>query len=300
MLTAPVAQVRVRAGVTVLAASDVADLRPRVAWGHDAASDPPRTYAADHVVNASSTALQVTAPGTGMTVSVKSGEAWIDGYRWRYGATRLTISSADPTKDRIDLVTARNDGTVGVVTGTPASPPSAPALPANEVALAEVYVAAGATVITSTNLTDRRIFEPYRGDHLQAGSVGTAPLADGAVTGVKESVPGVGASYTVNPEVSGTIPVDIQLVDRDGQPVQRQVVLRCYTTQHGNSSDTDFELSGDILYAPANNGEAFAQTATDGTATLNVRKLSTTTTVRLLCEPVDMPGWPTLVSLTFA
>lgn len=81
----------------------------------------------------------------------------------------LTVSTADPTNPRIDLVyiqvidtvagdTGSSATQVGIVTGTPASSPAVPALPTNGVSLslAQVRVNAGVTSITGSNITDVR------------------------------------------------------------------------------------------------------------------------------------------------
>ena len=110
-----------------------------------------------------------------MTLSIAEGQVLISGTENSYGlfcenrgAATVTVTGGDATNPRIDLVVARvrdwvysgsagNDGfTLEVVTGTAAASPSAPTLPDNCVALAEVAVAAGASSLTSSNLTDVR------------------------------------------------------------------------------------------------------------------------------------------------
>lgn len=78
----------------------------------------------------------------------------------------LTISAADPTNPRIDLVVAsiqdaqysgsNNQPVLQVITGTPAPSPSAPSAPASSVVLAQIAVAANATSIVTANITDER------------------------------------------------------------------------------------------------------------------------------------------------
>ena len=119
--------------------------------------------------------LRVTAPGTGMSISVAAGWANIIGtfqsnmgaYQcYNDGATTLTITTANPSNPRIDLVCitvsdafysgATNTVAFNVVAGTPAAVPVAPALPVNSIALATVAVGAGVTTITNGNVTDTR------------------------------------------------------------------------------------------------------------------------------------------------
>jgi len=120
--------------------------------------------------------LAVTAPGGTMTVSVASGWAAILGtYQTNMGtymayndaATTATITTADPSNPRIDLVCitvsdaaysgSLNQVAINVVAGTPAGSPTVPSTPTNSIALAQVAVAAGATSISSGNITDVRV-----------------------------------------------------------------------------------------------------------------------------------------------
>lgn len=127
------------------------------------------------------TDFAVTAQGTpNMSVIVAAGRAWmkgtqvasVSGGNWSTQAAyfgindapvTLTIAAADPTNPRIDVICAyvqdafysgsTNTLTLGVVTGTPAPSPAAPAAPNNALVLATVAVAANATSITSGNIT---------------------------------------------------------------------------------------------------------------------------------------------------
>lgn len=83
-------------------------------------------------------------------------------------AVNLPISAADPSNPRIDIVCAsiqdaqyagsNNQPVLSVVTGTAAPSPSVPSAPASSVVLSQVAVAAGATSITTSNITDERPF----------------------------------------------------------------------------------------------------------------------------------------------
>lgn len=119
---------------------------------------------------------QVTAPASGMSVNVAAGQVWVPGtqaanqgqyYMLNDGTISVTVPAADPTNPRIDLIVAQvidtqyggasNTGEVVDVSGTPAPSPAAPAAPANSITLAQVYVGAGVTSITSGNITDERV-----------------------------------------------------------------------------------------------------------------------------------------------
>ena len=109
--------------------------------------------------------LQVASAG-GMDVSVSSGYANINGkVRFFDSATRLTLVTAGATYPRIDtIVVERNDTdrqiTIKAITGTySASPTAAAPVRANniyQIVLAQIYIAAGATSITQTAITDTR------------------------------------------------------------------------------------------------------------------------------------------------
>jgi len=119
--------------------------------------------------------LAVSA-ATGMNVSVAAGWAAILGtYQTNMGtymayndaAATATITTADPSNPRIDLVCitvndaaysgSLNSVAINVVKGTAASSPTVPSTPTNSIALAQVAVAAGATSISSGNITDVRV-----------------------------------------------------------------------------------------------------------------------------------------------
>lgn len=122
------------------------------------------------------TDLKVTAhTPANLSVTVASGQVWMPGnvvtnqadyYGLNNATVNLSIAAASTTTPRIDLVCATvkdafyagstNDWVIEVVTGTAAASPSAPSLPSNSVALAHVAVAAGATTISNSDITDER------------------------------------------------------------------------------------------------------------------------------------------------
>lgn len=124
-------------------------------------------------------------PGTGMAVTVQQGSFVVPvtaspaagGYASTLSsAATLTVQTADPANPRIDIVVANvvdngnstSFGEVQIITGTPASSPSAPAAPANSITLARVSVPAGTTSITSGLITDKRPYTTAFGGVLRA------------------------------------------------------------------------------------------------------------------------------------
>ena len=125
------------------------------------------SFIANGVFPDPATNLQVVAnvPGD-MTVRVKSGLGWINGYYCNNdGDYQLTLSPANGTLPRIDAVVLRwsrsnRSISLGVKTGVATSSPSAPSLERSadnyELMLASISVVAGATSIAQANITDKR------------------------------------------------------------------------------------------------------------------------------------------------
>jgi hypothetical protein len=113
-----------------------------------------------------STNLQVVA-GTGMTVTVKAGKAWINGYFYtNTDDLSVTLATADGVLKRVDRVVVRWDLTdrtisIAVKSSAPSTSPTAPALQrdadAYELCLADITVNGGATAITGGAIVDQRL-----------------------------------------------------------------------------------------------------------------------------------------------
>lgn len=110
------------------------------------------------------TGCAVSPQGTpDMTVAVASGTLRYGGVLYTTaGSSALTHTAADPLLGRFDLVVAttgtNNLATVSVVTGTAANPAVFPAIPANSVVLAAVYLQPGAGFVQTANIVDKRVF----------------------------------------------------------------------------------------------------------------------------------------------
>jgi len=113
-----------------------------------------------------STGLQVVV-SSGMDVTLKAGKAWINGYFYNNtGDLTVSLDTADGQLNRIDRVVIRWDLTnrtiISAVKSSPFSAsPTAPALQRDadiyELAVADIYVGAGVTAITQSNITDKRL-----------------------------------------------------------------------------------------------------------------------------------------------
>lgn len=124
------------------------------------------------------TDLKVTQRGAGanMSVDVAEGTCYVTGTESNYqglyhcdnqGIANVTITAANPTNPRRDLIVARvrdveygvavtDEFTIEAIAGTPAASPADPTVPSNCIVLARVAVAAAATSITNANITDLR------------------------------------------------------------------------------------------------------------------------------------------------
>jgi hypothetical protein len=163
-------------------------------------------WATTGIIKDTSLAVTQNSPA-GMSVLVASGWAAIVGTTqanmgayvgYNDATTTLTVTTANPTNPRIDLVCmtvqdayytgSLNDVILQVVAGTPAGSPVAPSLPANSISLATVAVGAGATSITTANITDTRVAVtsnvPVSGDitSVTAGTGLSGGGTSGAVT----------------------------------------------------------------------------------------------------------------------
>ena len=188
-------------------------LRTPPSWlqngSHPAENDRLTTqalWATTGIIKDTSLAVTQNSPA-GMSVRVAAGWAAIVGTTQANMGTYvgynddtvvLGVTTADPTNPRIDRVCmtvndayytgSLNNVVLQVVAGTPAGSPVAPATPANSISLATVAIAAGATALTTANITDTRVLVttniPESGDisAVVAGTGLTGGGSSGSVT----------------------------------------------------------------------------------------------------------------------
>jgi hypothetical protein len=213
-------------------------LRTPPSWeqnaSHPAENDRLTTqalWATTGIINAASLEVTPNSP-VGMSVLVADGWAAVVGttqpdmgtyVAYNDASVVLTITTANPTNPRIDLICATiNDSYYSgstdnvvfqVIAGTPAGSPVAPSLPANSIGLAEVTVPAAATTITSGNIADLRVLAtsnvPAQGDisSVTAGAGLTGGGTSGAVTLATSVVTNLqtGTTYTLAASDNGKL-----------------------------------------------------------------------------------------------
>lgn len=137
---------------------------------------------------------------SGLTVSVAAGEATVGETNGSVdtvslgGATTATLSGADASNPRKDTIYLDTSGVVQVETGTPESAlpsgdtqfatysPSPPVPSTGGVVLAEVWVGAGASSLSSADIRDRRVPSNVVADSVTSGSVNTGQITLGGTT----------------------------------------------------------------------------------------------------------------------
>lgn len=89
--------------------------------------------------------------------SVAKGAVLSNGTLFAVTAATVTITTADATNPRLDLVVIDSSGAKQVRAGTPSATPKPPARTANDVILAVVYVPATATSLATSKCIDMRV-----------------------------------------------------------------------------------------------------------------------------------------------
>jgi hypothetical protein len=146
----------------------------------------------------------VTANGSTLVLTVAAGTARAAGRLVTVAGGTVTITTADATNPRRDIVTVNTSGTLAITAGTPAAVTSStgpvkPAIPASSVLLAEVYVPATGTAALSTWLVDKgmAINDPEVENVLWYGAKGdTRIVTDAAITSGLTSLTSATAAFT--------------------------------------------------------------------------------------------------------
>ena len=185
-----------------------------------------KTMMRDGIVHNDGDELAVgpTVPAA-MSVSVGTGMALIQGrYYINDGDLALNVEAAGPSLPRIDRVVVRLEATPGrtihavVKKGTPAPSPVPPGLTRTaetwELSLAQIFVAAGATMVQAANITDERgntslcgVAAPVYVPSSQVEVVGAMNMQGHALTGLPAPSGATDAARKgyVDTEIAGAI-----------------------------------------------------------------------------------------------
>lgn len=97
----------------------------------------------------------VAYTGTGLTFDMSAGTFYLDGDQHTAAAQSITLTAADATNPRIDVLFVDDTGTLGKVTGTAAASPSQPSIdPTTQLYLTFVLVPATATSLSGITNED--------------------------------------------------------------------------------------------------------------------------------------------------
>lgn len=153
----------------------------------------------------------VTAQGTpDMTVAVAAGVGRVGATIITIGAGNVTITAADGTNPRIDVIQVNSSGTKSAVAGTASATPKAPALSGTAITLAFVYVPAADTTIATNQITDKRcLVGSKRVSVIITLDGGGAAITTGVKDYIKIPWNFVASSWTIVAAQSGSIVVDI-------------------------------------------------------------------------------------------
>lgn len=110
------------------------------------------------------------SPNSGMQLTIASGTFAVNDTKYVYAGGTPTITTADGSNPRKDIITINSAGTITVTAGTPATilptgntgrqtyQPKADNIPTDQVILAEVWVNTSVSVINAGDISDLRVY----------------------------------------------------------------------------------------------------------------------------------------------
>lgn len=152
----------------------------------------------------------VTAQGTpDMTLAVASGSVRVGSTVATVSAGNVTITAANATNPRFDLVVVDSAGAKSVTAGIAAASPAFPSIPANSVVVAAVYVPAADTAINTNQIVDKRVLLVVPGQLLAAVSYNPATSVAPSTTSSTFADVDAGLAATFRAPASGKVLVGL-------------------------------------------------------------------------------------------
>ena len=215
-----------------------------------------KRYFTTGVFGSPPTGLQVTA-GDGMSVAVLPGAFNIEGVTGWEDANRTLVLEAADALDRIDLVVLRLDDSqsarrtdLHIVKGAASDTPAAPAITRNstvyELCLAQVFVPAASTAVTTSRVTDTRLNTEVCGTvGYQLGAWSADPYfaqIEAMITELEGAIGGVldGSEYMLKTAYEGSAPG----VVKDSGKLGGQPPSSFATAAQGLRADAAMPLAG--------------------------------------------------------
>ncbi len=146
--------------------------------------------------------------------------------------SNVTISAANASFPRLDMVVVDSSGALQVRAGTPAAAPSPPSRTSNDVLLATVYVPAAATTVVANQIVDMRVMKSKGPTTIYANT-------DGSV---------IANTLTITPFINFTIPAGVFIAG----DILRVRAGGWYTSNSGTPTWTaNINFGGVTLFADA-------------------------------------------------
>lgn len=189
----------------------------------------------------------VTDNASGLTVDVAAGVVRINGTNVAVASGSVTPAAAHGSNPRFDLVVVDNAGTKSITSGTAAANPVPPAVPANSVCLAALYIRAAASTLATADIVDKRAI--VKGSHAVLDSV--------------QSTTSVVSTITETDIYSFTLPTDLAAGDYlrltlMGDFFNNKGSTGTVTTRLKLGSTTMLASAGQSLVSNANRGRWMA------------------------------------------
>lgn len=209
-------------------------------------------------------AVTPQSPGA-LGVTVAAGTVQVNGTPVAVAGGNVAITTAD-ADPRIDIVVVNSAGAVSVTKGTAAvvgstSGPKAPSIPADRVLLAMVVVLGAATVITSSEIVDKRVIVFGVSSGALLGTIGTPSGNNRFVTGVD---PRLWNARRPTPHASAHEAGghdEIRVQGLSGQLAEPQVPIGHNVSHQKNGNDP---IKLDNLATPDDNTDLNASTTAHG------------------------------------